>query len=727
MDAYLRFQRLIRWMGYGFLWCCVGSIAAWAQCLTPSTGLFPTTVFEPACNATNEQITTCGFAGEYSHVYVVTGTTYTFSSSVNTDVITIANNVGTAAFATGTGSATWTATVTGVVRFYTHLSSCGTEVTCRSKFVRCFMPSPCTIATGQFPSITFTPTCTGNPATVVSCGFAGEYSMVNVTSGTTYTFASSIVTDVITITGSAGVVVHFVETGSGSWISTVTGSVRFYTHLAGCGTASVCRIRSVQCSPAACLTAAHGPFPSLAFTPTCTGSPQTITGVGFASDYSLVNVIAGNTYTFSSSIATDVITVGNSGGTFSYAAGIGSVTWMADLTGMVRFYTHLAGCGEATVSRTRSVACDDRCLAAVAFPSSAINATCIGTPQTITSCNFAGDYATITIPTSGITYTFSSSIATDYLVLTNTGNTWAASGTTPLVVDLPAGTYRLHIFTNSDCGLNTTGVCRATTVNCCTPSVAATDIAGPDEFCAGESGTYTVVGGSLGNDANWKWFAGTCDGSPVASGPTANLAPTVTTTYYVRAQGGCWAPTSCASITVTVNKKPKITQVTQTCSGGLGTVQVTAKSKPESNGLKYSIDGGATYQNSKNFFNVPSGTYTIVVKDKVTGCTKATSLTFSCAVAKTEAELLLTELQVSPNPLVSETKVSFGLAATANVQVSVYSLSGQEVANLFSGEVEGGQHQDLFFDGEDLPNGVYLLRLATDQGEVQTKQLVIAR
>jgi gliding motility-associated-like protein len=72
-------------------------------------------------------------------------------------------------------------------------------------------------------------------------------------------------------------------------------------------------------------------------------------------------------------------------------------------------------------------------------------------------------------------------------------------------------------------------------------------------ICAGDPVTLSVLGGNLGTGANWQWFNGGCGaGAPIGTGTTLTVNPTVTSTYFVRAQGVC-NTTVCASITVNVN------------------------------------------------------------------------------------------------------------------------------------------------------------------------------
>ena len=78
-----------------------------------------------------------------------------------------------------------------------------------------------------------------------------------------------------------------------------------------------------------------------------------------------------------------------------------------------------------------------------------------------------------------------------------------------------------------------------------------------------------VSGGSLGTNANWYWYTGSCGGTLVGTGPLlSNVSPTTTTTYYVRAEGLC-DTTSCTPFTLTVNPLPvgNITNDTSICFG----------------------------------------------------------------------------------------------------------------------------------------------------------------
>lgn len=114
--------------------------------------------------------------------------------------------------------------------------------------------------------------------------------------------------------------------------------------------------------PGFCLNAPNGQWPNGAagYTPaTCDGlTENSITTAGYAGEYSLVNVELGQTYTFKSSIATDLITISADGGATAADYGTTPVTWVSTLTGQVRFYTHAdTDCTDNTDNRTRIVIC----------------------------------------------------------------------------------------------------------------------------------------------------------------------------------------------------------------------------------------------------------------------------------------------------------------------------------------------------------------------------------
>jgi hypothetical protein len=64
--------------------------------------------------------------------------------------------------------------------------------------------------------------------------------------------------------------------------------------------------------------------------------------------------------------------------------------------------------------------------------------------------------------------------------------------------------------------------------------------------------TLTIASGTLNSAANWVWGSGACGTSTFATGNSVVITPTVSTTYFVRGEGGCVIPGVCTSVSVTV-------------------------------------------------------------------------------------------------------------------------------------------------------------------------------
>ncbi|MCE9539903.1 MAG: T9SS type A sorting domain-containing protein [Bacteroidetes bacterium] len=80
-----------------------------------------------------------------------------------------------------------------------------------------------------------------------------------------------------------------------------------------------------------------------------------------------------------------------------------------------------------------------------------------------------------------------------------------------------------------------------------TSSSSAT--ADPNPVLPGDSTLLTQTGGSLGTDAIYNWYSGTCGGTLVGTGDSIYVTPSALTTYFVRAEGTC-NTTSCVSVLV---------------------------------------------------------------------------------------------------------------------------------------------------------------------------------
>ncbi len=111
--------------------------------------------------------------------------------------------------------------------------------------------------------------------------------------------------------------------------------------------------------------------------------------------------------------------------------------------------------------------------------------------------------------------------------------------------------------------------------------------------------------------------------------------------------------------------------------------------------------------------------------------TTATPLPVETAVRMVDGlPAVLYLAQNFPNPFNSETVIRYGTATAGPVELSIYDLLGQRVAQLQSGWQQAGSHT-VAWDGRSavgrpLASGVYLYRLSTGAG-IATKKLLILR
>ncbi|MFP9097879.1 SBBP repeat-containing protein [Flavobacterium sp. RHBU_24] len=160
----------------------------------------------------------------------------------------------------------------------------------------------------------------------------------------------------------AGMAIATSTTSTNFTTSTLTAATTYYYWVrAICGSSAGSWVAGASFTTLStgCTTAIYGQYPTSTFSPLCTGSAEPIATDCWAGEYSLVTTQANTTYTYTSSTATDYITITNTAGTVVYAAGITPIVWnSAAYSGTVRFYTHSnAACGSAQIDRTRSVQC----------------------------------------------------------------------------------------------------------------------------------------------------------------------------------------------------------------------------------------------------------------------------------------------------------------------------------------------------------------------------------
>ncbi len=134
------------------------------------------------------------------------------------------------------------------------------------------------------------------------------------------------------------------------------------------------------------------------------------------------------------------------------------------------------------------------------------------------------------------------------------GGTSIGSGS-PLVIAYPASTTTYHARWTNTCG---DSGCASATVTVTTPPTAPAGVASDvTAYCANAVPATISLTASGGSGLTLNWYADSCGGTSIGSGsPLVIAAPATTTTYYARWEAAPCVPSTCASVTVTVNPLP---------------------------------------------------------------------------------------------------------------------------------------------------------------------------
>ncbi len=337
---------------------------------------------------------TCSFAGEYGIWNgAVYGNTYTFSSTIGTDFLTISAAPGGPALAWGTQPLVYTSTVTGTL--YVHVSNnsgCGTDQSCHdiTGTTTALAPPGCTngisYGTGALSAVV-------SGSSTIFCNFADEYGTWNgAVTGNTYNFVSTTPTDFLTIhTGTPNGPIVATGTQPLTWTSNTTGTI--YVHVntnSACGTNGACRditgITTAIYIPGCTNGISYG---TAALSGVVGGS--SFIDCNYAGEYGTWNgAVTGNTYNFTSTIATDYLTIhtGTPNGPI-VASGTQPLSWVSNTTGTI--YVHVntnSACGAQNTCRDITATTNTASTTSVLTPSTGSNSISCG--QSVTLCTHAG-------------------------------------------------------------------------------------------------------------------------------------------------------------------------------------------------------------------------------------------------------------------------------------------------------------------------------------------------
>ena len=199
--------------------------------------------------------------------------------------------------------------------------------------------------------------CDGANTIVSTISGTANYFEAIVEQGKDYRMASSITTDHLTISNKNASVTYVAGSSPLIWRAEVSDTVRVYLHTSiTCGVDTLKRTTSIGCG----LECLNGNlFPTQTFVPAvCDDSTMNIISTtAHTGEYSNVQIEKGSTYTFSTGVNTDVITLSLDGEYVTYK-GNSPLFWRSDTTGVIRFYANAdASCNVDTILRTKSVVC----------------------------------------------------------------------------------------------------------------------------------------------------------------------------------------------------------------------------------------------------------------------------------------------------------------------------------------------------------------------------------
>lgn len=271
------------------------------------------------------------------------------------------------------------------------------------------------------------------------------------------------------------------------------------------------------------------------------------------------------------------------------------------------------------VFTSHSALLEAQCISAVGVGSYSANGASFAQQQ-VFSCNFAGDYATVTVP-AGI-WRFETNIATDFITVTTTSNVVIDTGTSSVLIGfLSAQTVRMHIFANAACSTNF--ICHTSYVT--QELTPVPQVSANDTFICDGFGPVTLTAANTFGDQTY-WYTGSCASTPIDSGSSITVPITSTTTYYA-ANFFNNALSACGSLTINIVSNPVagIANSQDVLCFGDSTGSITASVSAGTAPYTYSWSNGMT---GITIDTLDTGSYTVTITD-VFGCVDQTTTSLS--------------------------------------------------------------------------------------------------
>ncbi len=133
--------------------------------------------------------------------------------------------------------------------------------------------------------------------------------------------------------------------------------------------------------------------------------------------------------------------------------------------------------------------------------------------------------------------------------------------------------------------------------------------------------------------------------------------------------------------------------------------------------------------NVQNISDLSTGWYTVTVSDNVTGETTIGWYWVEPARrgrGKTD-DLNSVVLLAQPNPFSQQTNISFTTQYGGQTQVALYDLSGKKVVDLYNSISDAQKATNVQLNADNLVNGLYIVRLITENGENQHTKITLTK
>ncbi len=244
--------------------------------------------------------------------------------------------------------------------------------------------------------------------------------------------------------------------------------------------------------------------------------------------------------------------------------------------------------------------------------------------------------------------------------------------------------------------------------------------------CPGNAVTLTRQGGSLGTNAVWRWYRNSCGDTLIGTGNSISVLPSVTTTYYVRAEGDC-NTTACAQVTIIVSPCVilpvdflQFSAVQRAHSVDLDWRIITSEQishfeiERSEDGNHFSKIGVVTSSVPKNtatkfaYQDADLNVNSNIIYYRIKVISKDGVMKYSNVLTVRISELNSSRIKISPNPASSSVNVSFFSALRGNIELQLMDMTGKVVLRE-QRTIDSGQYNVTIDKLGRLSEGIYTI------------------